>query len=296
MESKFRFISEEIRREIELITNKAGLFCRVFARGKSDQSITHKLSQECGTKYALGGRLIQDAIGVRVALYFEEDVHIVADLLKSTFKIIPDATTIDTHSTSQFTVTRHNLVLQIPDIHKQEMIRSIGKAPIDLTFEVQLRSILSEGWHEVDHDLRYKSKKSWEDQDDLSRALNGILATLETSEWSMRRIFDDLAYRHYKLRNWSLMLHAKVRLRVSPNLNHDLLDLLNKDHDFAKGVFRTNRKKVIKYITSISPSIPISLDNIVYVWNYTNLKNSDAFILTPRLLLESLRATPSLNQ
>lgn len=289
MESKFKFLAEEMRRDIESLTNKAGLLCRVFARGKSEKSLNEKLQQQGGFKYSPGGRLIQDAIGIRVALYFQEDVNIVTDLLSSHFDIIPESTTIDSHGTDQFTVTRHNLVLRIPSEYNADMSRSIGIRPIDSTCEVQLRSILSEGWHEVDHDLRYKSKSSWDGQDDLSRALNGILATLETSEWSMHRIFDDLAYRHYKSQNWPLMLHAKLRLRVAPSLNNEILNLLNNDANFAKDIFRTNRKKVIKKITSMSPSVPMSLDNIVYVWNFISSRNAEALALTPGLIREALQ-------
>ena len=289
MESKFKFLAEEIRRDIESLTNKAGLLCRVFARGKSEKSLKEKMQQQGGLKYSPGVRLIQDAIGIRVALYFQEDVNIVADLLSSHFEIIPESTTIDSHGTDQFAVTRHNLVLRIPSEYHSDMSRCIGSRPIDFTCEVQLRSILSEGWHEVDHDLRYKSKSSWDGQDDLSRALNGILATLETAEWSMHRIFDDLAYRHYKSKNWSLMLHAKLRLRVAPTLSNEILNLLNIDANFAKDIFRTNRKKVIKKITSMSPSVPISLDNIVYVWNYISSRNAEALALTPELIREALQ-------
>lgn len=83
-------------------------------------------------------------------------------------------------NTDQFTVNRHNLVFKVPDVYSNEIGIAIRNRPIDTTFELQLRSILSEGWHEVDHDLRYKSKSNWINQGDLSRALNGIMATLET--------------------------------------------------------------------------------------------------------------------
>ncbi|HEY8271721.1 MAG TPA: RelA/SpoT domain-containing protein, partial [Pseudobdellovibrionaceae bacterium] len=204
MESNFKHTAENVRRDIEAILDKVCLLCRVFARGKDDRSLTKKLHKDEG-KYSLHGKLIQDAIGVRVALYFEEDVDIVAQLLSSEFEIDNNASTVDTHATDQFTVTRHNLIFRLPEYYISDMQRSIGSMPIDTTFEVQLRSILSEGWHEVDHDLRYKSKSSWNGNDDLSRALNGILATIETAEWGMRRIFDDLAYRHYKKKNWETM-------------------------------------------------------------------------------------------
>lgn len=290
MESNFKHVSEYVRREIESIANKAGLLCRVFARGKSVKSLQSKIDREQG-KYSVGGRLIQDAIGIRVALYFEEDVDIVADLISSSFEVDTIASTVDSHANDQFNVTRHNLILTVPDQYIEDMQRTIGTLPVDTTFEVQLRSILSEGWHEVDHDLRYKSKSSWVGQDDLSRALNGILATLETAEWSMRRIFDDLAYRHYKSGNWEQMLHTKVRMRVEPKISVHLLNILNSDNEFAKNVFRISRKRVIRRIAKMVPSIPLSLDNIIYVWNYLGPRDEAVFGLTPVVIRDALVAS-----
>lgn len=262
MGSEFKFIAEYIRKEIEEMLMRVGLLCRVFGRGKENLSLVAKINNEVG-KYAIGGKLVQDAIGIRVALYFEEDIELVAQLIASKFTIDNASSTIDTPNTDQFTVNRHNLVFKVPDAYSNEMGVAIRNRPIDTTFELQLRSILSEGWHEVDHDLRYKSKSNWINQGDLSRALNGIMATLETSEWSMRKIFDDLAYRHYKQQNWPAMLHSKVRMRVKPDLSENLIELMNQDNDFAKNIFRIDRNKVIHVFGSIKPHLPISLDNIV---------------------------------
>lgn len=289
MESNFRHTAEDLRREIEGILQKVGILCRVFARGKEERSIKAKLSKS-PDKYKVGGKLIQDVIGVRVALYFAEDVEIVAALLLSQFENDPTSSTIDFPATDQFTVTRHNLIFKVPERYRIQVIRGIGSLPIDLTFEVQLRSILSEGWHEVDHDLRYKSIENWDGQDDLSRALNGIMATLETADWSMRRIFDDLAYRHYRQKRWAAMLHNKVRMRTQPKLSDDLIGFFNKNEDFAKEMFRINRKKVIKRFHILKPSLPVTLDNVVYVWNHIGPRNTQVIEFTPSFIKDVLEA------
>lgn len=287
MESRFRHSAEEIRRQVENLLFKTGLLCRVFARGKDEHSLNKKLSREKG-KYSTDGKKIQDVIGVRVVLYFEEDVDIVENILSSEFEVDTESSTKDSHATDQFTVTRHNLVFKIPTQYRTDFIRIVGKQPIDNTFEVQLRTVLSEGWHEVDHDLRYKSKTGWTNQDDLSRALNGILATIETAEWGMRQIFDELAFRHYKQGNWATMLHNKVRMRVAPQLSDELLALLDQDRNFAKELFRMDRKKLIYKISKLIPSIPLSLDNIIYIWNSMGPKNEEIHKITPKLIIESL--------
>ncbi|MGZ8887400.1 MAG: hypothetical protein ACXW1A_03970 [Nitrososphaeraceae archaeon] len=293
MENNFKYTAEESRREIENILYKIGFLCRVFARGKDDKSLNKKLNKEEGNYYS-NGKLIQDAIGIRVAFYFEEDIDIVSKLLIEKFDIDKSSSAIDNHSTDQFTVTRHNLIFQVPQHYKNDMKRSISDMPIDSTFEVQLRSILSEGWHEVDHDLRYKSKTSWNGHDDLSRALNGILATIETAEWGMRKIFDDLSYRHYKKGNWEAMLHNKMRLRVEPKLSQPILEHLNNNIEFAKDAFRIDRKSVIQKIAQLKPNPPISLDNLLFIWNYIGPKNDELLSLTPVIILEGLESDNSL--
>jgi ppGpp synthetase/RelA/SpoT-type nucleotidyltranferase len=290
MDSNFTSTAELVRRDVEGILLRVGLLCRVFGRGKNRQSLDLKLSKESG-KYTVNGRHIQDAIGIRVALYFSEDIEIVQQLLTSKFSLDVRSSTIDLPSTDQFTVARHNLIFQIPTDYLTDMQRAIGHMPIDTTFELQLRSILSEGWHEVDHDLRYKSKENWIGQDDLSRALNGIMATLETSEWSMRKIFDDLAYRQYKNRNWAAMIHCKVRMRASPQLSQHLSNLMDDDGEFAKEILQINRKRVIHCIAHLPFKIPISLDNVVYVWNHIGPKNSLVHDVTPELILQALEET-----
>ena len=148
--------------------------------------------------------------------------------------------------------------------------------------------MLSEGWHEVEHDLRYKSKDNWDGQHDLSRALNGIMATLETSEWTMNRIFDDLAYRHYKNKNWSGMLQNKFRMRVEAKLSDNLTALFDGDNNIAKEMFRVEKSLLILKIQAIYLHLPINLDNLIYVWNYYFFKNTKIHELTPKLILEML--------
>jgi len=287
MDSKFTHTAELIRREIEGILLRVGLLCRVFGRGKSNHSLESKLSKEPG-KYSLGTKLIQDAIGIRVALYFSEDVSIVQELLASKFELLDADSTIDSPTTDQFTVSRHNLIFKIPSDYFNEMRRAVSTNPIDTTFELQIRSILSEGWHEVDHDLRYKSKSNWDGQDDLSRALNGIMATLETSEWSMRKIFDDLAYRHYKKGNWPAMLHCKVRMRAAPHLSDTLVKLMDQNEELANDIHRINRNKVIHWFAHTPFRIPVNLDNIVYVWNEIGPKNLLVHSAAPELILQAV--------
>ena len=287
MATNFRHSAENIRRDVEAILDRIGVLCRVFGRGKEESSLKKKFEREPG-KYTQLGKLVQDAIGIRVVLYFAEDVDIVSKLLQREFLMDEKSSTVDLPNTDQFAVTRHNLIFKVPDLHIDDVRRSIGTAPIDHTFEVQLRSILSEGWHEVEHDLRYKSKKNWEEQKDLGRALNGIIATIETAEWSMRKIFDDLAYRNYKCGKWPEMMHNKVRMRTTPELSAEICAIFDEDIEIAKRIFRINRTQIIFLLNAVRPTLPISLDNLVFIWNFLGPKEEKITGITPSFILETL--------
>lgn len=258
-----------------------------FWTWKTQNSLQRKIAAS-PEKYGKGKKLIQDAVGIRIVLYFPEDIQIIEELLRRRYKCDEGATTVDLPPSDVFSVTRHNLVFEVPSHLKSDMQLANTNNPIDEVFEIQVRSILSEGWHEVEHDLRYKRKDDWAGHTDLSRNLNGVVASLETAEWSMRKIFDDLAYRHYKNRQWEAMLHASLRMRISGNLSSIILEIINQDLEVAKGLLRINRQDLFRTLSRLAPKIPVTLDNMIYVWAFASSKNERLVKLIPDLLKEGL--------
>ena len=49
--------------------------------------------------------------------------------------------------------------------------------------------------------MRYKCLEQWEQLDTYSRVLNGLFATLNTCDWTMIQLFNDISYRNYKEKN-----------------------------------------------------------------------------------------------
>lgn len=293
MQSKFRHIAEDIRRQLDELLAGVGILCRVFARGKDDKSIVQKMRRE-PEKYQIGGKLIQDAIGVRVALYFVDDIPIVQEILQSKYFMDLSSSTIDKPDRDQFSVTRYNLVFKLPEDLADSLRRIAENTPLDATFEVQIRSILSEGWHEVEHDLRYKAQDNWKHHDDLSRTLNGVVATLETLEWSMGRVFDELAYRHYKDKNWSGMLPNLLRMRIKGSISQELIEVLNAHPPVAKHLLRIDRAKLIKSLSGCRPRIPVTMENLVYFWNVMGPRDESLLSLTPTIIAEAAESVGKL--
>ena len=289
MRSKYEHAAVEMRREVEDLLSAIGILFRAFARGKDELSLQSKLERD-PEKYSLSGKLIQDVIGIRVALYFQDDIPIVKSVLESKFKINDSASTIDRPEHDQFSVTRYNLIFQLPDETADVVSRLRGSAPIDTTFEVQLRSILSEGWHEVEHDLRYKAKDNWNGHDDISRVLNGIVATLETSEWNMGKVFEELAYRHYKNKNWNGMLPSILRMRLKGVISKSIVDILNRENEIAKELFRIDRAKLLRSLSRATPKLPVTPDNVILFWNATGPHHQHLSSITPTPLSDAAAA------
>lgn len=265
--------------------SRVGVFFRIFSRVKTMKSLDCKIKQK---NYLAENRKLQDAIGIRIVLYFPDDIDVVVKGIKSKFKF--DNESVTDQDTTRFSPTNLNIVFRIPDGFLDEFDSELKSFEcVDATFEVQIRTILSEGWHEVEHDLRYKCTDAWGKDDDLSRMLNGVYASLLTSEWSMEKLFSELSYRHYKRKNWDQMIRNKYRLRFdSGGLSSDLNTIFNRYQSVPKQVYRFKRSELVKRVFKSNLELPVTLDNLVYVLNFIEINNNDITRTTPNVLIDEL--------
>lgn len=280
---------ERIRRQITSIIDdelsRVGIFYRIFSRIKTPSSFSEKLVSKGGGYYDGVIKRIQDVIGIRVILYFSDDIPIVYNYLKTYLNSIDE--TVDKNEETKFAPTRINLICRIPDDAIREFQDILRSNLIDTTYEIQLRTILSEGWHEVDHDLRYKCKSDWEANSDLARNFNGILASLETSEYSILRLFEELSYRHYKNKNIIASLRTKFRLRISNyNLSPEFTHAAN--NDFYREIFKLERTEVVKFIFESKIIMPLTLENLLFIINHKFIGIKEISQITPSNLIEEL--------
>ncbi len=264
--------------------DKAGIFSRVFFRIKSQSSTSKKLKTG---KYN-NGKKIQDIIGGRIVLYFIDDVSICRKLIEQLFTIVDVSEDIPT--ADEFKPTRLNFVCKIPNEFMPMISNILWDLPIDSTFEIQIRTIFSEGWHEVEHDLRFKCKLDWENNLDLSRNLNGILATLETCDWAIMNIFADMSHRKYKQGLWEPMLRSKFRIRFKDHcISDNVLSVVRDDATFWKNIFRIDREDFItKIAASNFPTLPMTFDNIICCANEIYGFNDALSLITPPLIKEKV--------
>lgn len=272
---KVNDIKRQLILEIESILDKLFIMHRTFGRAKSQNSLLKKLKSK---NYTPRVKMVEDIVGIRITLYFSDDIDIVCDLLKKEFNCREASTSQDSHGSNTFEAKKNNHVFEIPSGILGSDRSLDDKNICDSTFEVQLRTILSEGWHEVEHDFRYKNKDHWESLPTFDRQLNGLLATLETADWGMLQLFNELAFNNYKKKQWNEMIKHKFRIRFdSMELSPEIVDLMNNNIEFSKRVYRFSRYELLSFIYATKLNLPLNLNNIIFIINELDfkLKNQD---------------------
>ena len=230
---------------------------------------------------------MQDLIGVRIVLYFIDDINVIDHLMSKKFKI--KSTNIWESDVDTFGPHNYNLIVKMPKPEREDCYYLKNHDFVDPTFEVQVRSVLSEGWHEVDHDLRYKRESDWEEHEDLGRAFNSIMATLENCDRSILRVLDDLAKRHFKEGSYEAMLRSKFRLRFDPApSNDDVWRYLDQNPSFAKEVYQSDRSRVVQKLVDLDRLIPITPENILFIVNRLSIDDQSFRELEPSLISSRL--------
>ncbi|MCI8770380.1 MAG: hypothetical protein HFH73_04405 [Lachnospiraceae bacterium] len=275
---KLTELCEHLKDAVKEILDSCGIYFRIFSRVKSVHSIAEKIKRgNYGTE--INPKKIQDLVGLRVVLYYYDDLSICRDITESTFQMIDDWSR-PKYSADEFRATKINGVFRFPTEYFNLYKKELWKLPIDTTFEIQFRTVFFEGWHEIEHDMRYKSFLSddefWKGSEELSRVLNCILANLELSDWSLIQLFDQLSYNHYKRGNWELMLKSKYRIKISDTetLDPRIVEVFDRNRNVAKQFFKGSRKHFIKELLKLdNPHVNYNL--IVMLMNNLDVHNEE---------------------
>lgn len=304
-------IVNDIKKEVEERFGRLGLYYRVFARGKTSASIKHKLSMKQYGK----DKKIQDIIGIRIVLYFLDDVKVVYDILKASPNYLSESNSekdikqldnetklsIGGLSDKLFMPQRLNLVFKMNKTQTESLNMALEEYEnnhlIDNTYEVQIRTIFSEGWHEVEHDIRYKCNKDamWDYCTEESRTLNGMYASLETTEYAMRSLFDSIAYKNFKHNDWSAMLRNKMCIRFEDDALSAAVcnSLATNDCILGKEIYKFKRSSLFILLKKLPSKLPRKMDNIVFLINRATLNREDVVALEPTPISDLFKKVPS---
>ena len=279
MQNTLEKIAGQLTADISDSLSRCGLIFRIFSRVKSESSVRNKLEKKYADKKA---KKLQDMIGIRIVLYFQDDVDALA-LYYSVGDVVKKA--IDELDSSTFRPQRLNITSRIPLDMVDDFMAALPEQIrdfIDPTYEIQIRTVFSEGWHEVEHDLRYKCKEDWNGCEPYSRALNGVIATLETVEWNMRAIFSEMARHNFMHSNFTAMLRNKFHLRFkSESLSETLNAYLVKNRHLAEGALNVDRLIVIYTLLTHKAHFDLTFDNLFFLINRIEMMDMDLMAMEP---------------
>lgn len=228
--------------------------------------------------YGEGNRKLQDLIGVRVNLYFDDDVDICKKIMENTFDLIDWSTS--EISDEEFKPTKLNGVCRLPEYLRSEISPETWEMYIDDTFEIQIKTMFFEGWHEIEHDMRYKGEELWKNYNGFSRYFNSILATLELCDKSMVTLFEDLGHSLYKSGRWSDMIKSHFRLKLGEGVLYpEVEQVLNEDveqqvENLAKRIYKTSKQTLVDQLLRRSRKIPINVNTIIALLNDSQFHDS----------------------
>jgi ppGpp synthetase/RelA/SpoT-type nucleotidyltranferase len=179
----------------------------LFGRIKTTESIRKKLEKKGNAKeYKM-----QDVIGFRLVLYFADDIPIIEKALLKDFLL--DNKSVDKLKENEFSIKRCNYVYRIPNGLLKAFKNSIDDLLIDTTFELQIRTLNSESWQEIDHDFKYKPSKNYF-KDSISRKYNSLIATYELVEYATISIFNEICERIKMEKDVKYLIFYKFRIRI----------------------------------------------------------------------------------
>lgn len=265
-------VTNELLEIIEEVLEKCGLYYRTFCRVKAAKSMTEKLNNR--EKGYGKDKKVQDMIGIRIGVYFRDDVEICQRMMEHCFELV-DWSMSDI-GVSEFKPTKINGVFRLPNYIAAKISEETWKLPIDSTFEIQFKTMFSEGWHEIEHDMQYKGRNLWEGKQNLARNFNSILATLELCDNSLVSLFEDLGHQHYKERNWTAMIRSHYRIRLTDQaVLKEIEDLFNRNIELAKLFFKFKRIHLMELLVAREEKIKLSANSVIAIINENIIKNQD---------------------
>ncbi len=149
---------------------------QISFRVKDRESLSTKLIRK-NHKY-VSIKDITDIVGLRIVLYFEDDIDRIAEIFKNEFDIdIPNSIDKRQVEADKF---GYRSLHYVASLNKTRLLLTEYKKFKGLKFEIQIRSILQHSWAEIEHDLGYKGES--EIPQTAKRTFYRVAALLEQAD------------------------------------------------------------------------------------------------------------------
>lgn len=126
---------------------------------------------------------LSDLIGIRIVSLYEDQIVVIAELLKDHFRIIDVTDKIAAIESTEDLFGYKGLHMDLLPS------RDMGLSPqcqtiVSLPFEVQIRSLIQDAWSVLDHKIKYKKSIP----NDLKRRINVLSALFELADREFKEI------------------------------------------------------------------------------------------------------------
>lgn len=200
----------------------------VEQRTKTTDSLEEKIKRK---KIKNIDEEITDISGIRVILYYQDDVDKVDSLIKENFEIdIPNS--IDKaklYDSNQFGYLSIHYIVQLDSTRKK---LPEWKGFSNLKAEIQVRTVLQHSWASISHELSYK--KAYEIPKELERKLFRLAGLFELADEQFLKIRDE----HQTLSSSLEKLSEKDTLKLEEINTLTLKYSLNKKNSIYKEIER----------------------------------------------------------
>jgi GTP pyrophosphokinase len=151
-------------------------FAQIDSRVKTTESFLHKIERKA---YDDPFREVKDLAGIRVVTYYQDDVLRVAEMFRSEFHVDEDESSdkLEELDVSEFGYRSFHLVCSLGE-KRRSLVE--WQAFDNLSFEVQVRSVLQHAWASISHKLDYK--RIQDAPSELRRQLFRLSALLELAD------------------------------------------------------------------------------------------------------------------
>lgn len=126
---------------------------------------------------------LSDLIGIRIVSLYEDQIVVIAELLKDHFRIIDVTNKIAAIESTEDLFGYKGLHMDL--LPSRDMgLSSQCQTIVTLPFEVQIRSLIQDAWSVLDHKIKYKKSIP----NDLKRRINVLSALFELADREFKEI------------------------------------------------------------------------------------------------------------